>query len=88
MALFSDKDKPIKESSFHNFMESGNDPLGKFRPGVLVKIIEGFDYPHGTIGMFLKARTLPRRHSTPDTDYLVLIGEEQWYFDAFEIEVL
>ena len=96
MALLSDKDKPIKENSFHNFMESGGDPLGKFRPGVLVKVVAGYDHERGTIGMFLKVRQRVRTfagldgvlHRHTDPEYLVLVGEEQWYFDAYEIEVL
>jgi len=84
MALYSERNKPVEENSFHNFMESTD---GKLRPGVLVKVVGGYNFKHGTIGMLLKARQLGGDPKLA-LEYLVLIGEKQWYFDAYEIEVL
>jgi len=84
MALLIDRNKVFSEKSFFNYLK---DPDGKFRPGVLVRVVEGWDMniSYGTIGLFIgKARNKTGR----EQNFLVLIGDEKISFAGFAIELL
>lgn len=84
MALRCEQNKVFNEKSFVNYTDK---PDGKFRPGVLVRVVEGWDMniSHGTIGLFIKKA---RNKTGREPNFLVLIGEEKISFAGFAIELL
>lgn len=82
MALRSNQNKDFSEKSFFNYLE---DPDGKFRPGALVRVVDCWIVPYGTIGLFIKKA---RKKIGREQCFLVLIGEEKISFAGFEIELL
>ena len=76
--------RAFSEKSFYHYTDK---PDGKFRPGVLVRVVEGWDknISYGTVGMYLGKARGKQRYGL---NFLVLIGDEKISFSGFEIELL
>lgn len=84
MAIRCEQNKVFSEKSFYNYVDK---PDGKFRPGVLVRVVEAWDknISYGTVGLFIKKA---RKKTGWEQEFLVLIGDEKISFAGFAIELL
>ena len=83
MAILADNNKVFGEKSFFNYW---NNRDGRFHPGVLVRVVDGWTAKYGTVGLFIE--TVSRKPIFEEPDFAVLIGEEKMIFSGFEIELL